>query len=88
MNQNYPNPFNPVTNVSYTLFEEELIEITIFDLNGSHVKTLISGRQSPGFYSIQWAGDNQIGQQVGAGLYIYMLIAGNHTLSKKMLFLK
>jgi len=49
---------------------------------------LISGRQSPGFYSIQWTGDNQIGQQVGAGLYIYMLRAGNHTLSKKMLFLK
>ena len=64
------------------------VEISIFDLNGYHVKTLISGRQSPGFYSIQWAGDDQIGQQVGAGLYIYMLIAGNHTLSKKMLFLK
>ena len=88
LNQNYPNPFNPVTNLSYTLFEEEFIEITIFDINGSHINTLISDRQSPGFYSIQWVGDNQIGQQVGSGLYIYMLRAGDRTLSKKMLFLK
>ena len=88
LHQNYPNPFNPLTNISYTLTKNNHIELMIFDLNGAHIKTLVSNQQLAGYHSVKWNGDDHNGQQVSAGVYIYSLKDGKEISSKKMLYVK
>ena len=84
----YPNPFNPRTKIEYTLTNSEYVSLNIYDLKGSKVKSLINKYQTPGTMSITWDGSNEKGQMVAAGMYIYMIKAGNFVSSKKMLLLK
>jgi hypothetical protein len=86
--QNYPNPFNPVTKLRYDLPENSHVNITIFDILGREVKTLINQTQNGGYKSILWDGTNDHGHYVSAGVYLYRIQAGNYTLAKKMVFLK
>lgn len=88
LQQNYPNPFNPVTTLKYSLVKESLVEITIYDLMGNVITNLIKQNQIAGYKSVQWnAMDNQ-GRQVPAGVYLYSIIAGDFTQTKKMVLLK
>ena len=48
LHQNYPNPFNPITNMRYDLPEEAFVNITIYDMFGNTVKTLVGGKKSSG----------------------------------------
>ncbi|SVE24624.1 uncharacterized protein METZ01_LOCUS477478, partial [marine metagenome] len=73
---NYPNPFNPTTTLRYTLPEDALVHITIYDIVGRVIKTLINDRQTAGYRSIQWNATNNTGQPVSAGLYLYTIQAG------------
>jgi flagellar hook assembly protein FlgD len=86
--QNYPNPFNPITTLSYDLPEDALVNITIYDMMGRQVKTLINDQQTAGYRSVQWNGTNNIGQPVSAGLYLYTIQAGEFRQTKKMVLLK
>ncbi len=86
--QNYPNPFNPITTLRYSLPEDEIVNITIFDMKGNIVKTLINSSQSGGYKSIQWNATNDRNESVSAGLYIYMIQAGEFKQTKKMVLLK
>ena len=88
LHQNYPNPFNPVTTLRYNLPEDGLINITIYDIMGRVVKTLINGSQTAGYKSTQWNSTNNAGQPVSAGLYLYMIQAAEFKQSKKMVLLK
>ena len=88
LQQNYPNPFNPVTTLKYSLVKESLVKITIYDLMGNVITNLINQNQIAGYKSVQWnAMDNQ-GRQVPAGVYLYSIIAGDFTQTKKMVLLK
>ncbi|GAB4372790.1 MAG: hypothetical protein Kow0042_16290 [Calditrichia bacterium] len=71
--QNYPNPFNPVTTIQYQLPKSGKVRLEIFNILGQKMKTLINARQKADFYTIQWSGDNNAGNQVSSGLYIYRL---------------
>ena len=84
----YPNPFNPVATLNYDLPENELVNITIYDMMGRVVKTLINDQQTAGYKSIQWNANNNTGQPVSAGLYLYMIQAGEFRQTKKMVLLK
>ena len=84
----YPNPFNPVTTLSYDLPEDALVNVTIYDMVGRKVSTLISSRQSAGYKSIQWNATNSAGQPVSAGVYLYAIQAGEFRETKKMVLLK
>ena len=88
LHQNYPNPFNPVTTLSYDLPEDALVNITIYDIMGQVVRTLINIEQTAGFKSIQWNATNDAGQPVSAGPYLYMIQAGEYKTTKKMVLLK
>ena len=88
IHQNYPNPFNPVTILRYDLPEDAIVSITIYDMMGRQVKTLINGFQTSGYKTIQWNATNNIGQQVSAGLYLYTIQAGKFRQTKKMVLLK
>ena len=85
---NYPNPFNPVTHLRYNLPEDALVNITIYDMMGRQVSTLVSSQQTAGFKSVVWNADNDKGTSVSAGLYLYTIEAGLYRQTKKMILLK
>ena len=66
LHQNYPNPFNPSTIVEYTIPDDDLVKITIYDMLGNEIKNLINTKQSSGFKSIQWNATNNLGKSVSA----------------------
>ena len=86
--QNHPNPFNPVTSLRYDLPEDELVNITIYDMMGRIVKTLVNSSQTAGYKSIKWNATNDRNEPVSAGLYLYTIQAGEFRQTKKMVLLK
>ena len=88
LHQNYPNPFNPVTTLSYDLPEDALVNITIYDMIGRIVKTIINGQQTAGYKFIQWNATNDYGKPVSAGIYLYTIQTGEFRQTKKMVLLK
>ena len=88
LRQNYPNPFNPVTTLRYDLPENGHVNITIYDMLGREVKTLINQTQDAGYRSIIWDATNDYGKPVSAGIYLYQIQAGKYINTKKMVLLK
>ena len=88
LHQNYPNPFNPVTTLRYDLPEDAMVSITIYDVMGRKVKSLVKATQAAGYRSVRWDATNSFGESVSAGMYIYMIQAGQFTKTKKMVLLK
>ena len=88
LHQNYPNPFNPVTSLSYDLPNDDLVNITIYNMMGRIVKTLINSFQTAGYKSIQWNATNDRNELVSAGIYLYTIQAGEFRQTKKMVLLK
>jgi hypothetical protein len=88
LSQNYPNPFNPVTTLRYDLTEDAFVNITIYDMMGRVVKTLVNNQQNAGFKSVIWDATNDAGSPVSAGLYLYTIQAGAFRQTKKMVLLK
>jgi len=85
---NYPNPFNPNTTISFSLPEEQKMELSIYNIKGQKVKQLINGQFTAGQHSMVWDGKDTNGKSVSTGIYFYRLKAGNKELSRKMLLLK
>ena len=88
LHQNYPNPFNPVTTLRYDLPEDAMVSIRIYDVMGRWVKSLVNTTQTAGYRSVRWDATNSFGEPVSAGMYIYMIQAGEFTKTKKMVLLK
>jgi len=88
LHQNYPNPFNPVTTLRYDLPEDAMVNITIYDMMGRIIKTMVNQNQNSGYKSIQWDATNNQGQPVSAGVYLYTIEAGKFRQTKKMVLLK
>ena len=86
--QNYPNPFNPTTTISYALPSAAHVKIAVYDLLGRQIRTLTDGVQNAGGHSVVWNGDNNFGNQVSSGTYLYRIEAGNNVITKKMILLK
>lgn len=86
--QNYPNPFNPATTIKYALPKSVDVEITIYNILGQKVKTLLNEPQKAGFKKAEWDGTNDYGLKVGSGVYIYRLRADDFVAQMKMVFLK
>ncbi len=86
--QNYPNPFNPSTQIRYSIPKASLVTVSIYNILGQEVRTLVNESQVAGNYSVQWNGKNNFGMQVGTGVYIYRVVAGLNVASKKMILLK
>ena len=84
----YPNPFNPTTTLRYDLPEDAQVNITIYDMMGRQVSTLVSSQQSAGYKSVQWNANNSAGQPVSAGVYLYQIRAGEFVQTRKMVLLK
>ena len=88
LEQNFPNPFNPITTLRYYLPKSNLVNITIYDMMGRVVKTLVNGSETAGFKSVLWNATNDRNEPVSAGLYLYTIQAGEFRQTKKMVLLK
>ena len=88
LNQNYPNPFNPITTISYELASDGFVKVSIFDMNGKEVKTLIENTQVSGKKSVIWNATDNSHKPVSAGLYIYKIQNMGITKTRKMVLLK
>ena len=88
LNQNYPNPFNPITNITYSIPQLEVVKLTIFNIRGQVIKTLVHKSHSPGNYNVIWNGTNNFGNPIPAGIYLYALETHSHRLVKKLVLLK
>jgi YD repeat-containing protein len=85
---NYPNPFNPETTIRYDLPVRAEVRLTIYDLLGRTVRTLVAQTQSAGAHSAVWDGRDDAGRQLASGVYVYRLEAGAFKQSAKMLLMK
>jgi len=81
--ENYPNPFNPTTQISYSLAKASNVTLTIYDILGREVATLVNGKNEPGEHSVSWNALN-----VPSGVYFYRIVAGDFVQTKKMILLK
>jgi len=77
LEQNYPNPFNSSTVIRFVLPTREDAELTIFNLTGQQVATLVSGERQAGAYTIRWDGRDDDGHELASGVYLYRLRAGD-----------
>jgi len=85
---NYPNPFNPSTKISYTLPQRGSVRISIYDLLGRTVATLVDGEQEKGTHTVDWSGKDERGNNLVSGMYIARLRAGEFIKNTKMLLLR
>ena len=85
---NYPNPFNPETKINYSLAEDGNVELTVYNIKGQKVRTLINNNVEAGEHSVIWNGNDEKGNKVSSGVYFYSLRTEGGVLNKKMLLLK
>jgi hypothetical protein len=86
--QNYPNPFNPNTTIRFSTPEQSHVRITIFNLLGQKIRTLVDEEYLPGYHSVVWDGTDERSRLVASGIFFYMFKAGNNVHIKKMVLLK
>jgi hypothetical protein len=85
---NYPNPFNLQTNIEYSLPEETSVRLSVYNLFGQKIRTLVNGVQSAGRNLVQWNGTDDAAGAVGAGIYLIRLEAGAQRLTRRVVLLK
>ncbi len=95
LDQNFPNPFNPSTEIRFSIKENSNVILKIYDILGREIKTLVNEEMNNGLYNVTWDGENNSGEKVSSGIYLYRIEAvpvsgqtGKYIKSKKMLLLK
>ncbi len=88
LEQNYPNPFNPVTRIKFSIASEGTgyiapVQLLIYDIVGREIETLIETNLEPGGYEIEWNAGNYPG-----GIYLYKIVTGSYSETKKMVLVK
>jgi len=89
LEQNYPNPFNPQTTIGFNLPASEKVSVSVYNLKGEMVKTLIdNSHYQAGKHTVFWDGTDAFGNKVSTGVYYYRFQAGNFTKTKNMTMIK
>ena len=88
LSQNYPNPFNPETVIKYALPEDCHVELTIYNILGQKVKTLINQYQNAGHKMVHWNGRDDKGNEIASGVYLYKMKTPKYSQTKKMILLR
>lgn len=90
--QNYPNPFNPTTKIRYDvpnkMSDGVSVQLRIYNLLGELVRVLVDEQKFPGQYVVEWDARDRSGLQVSSGIYVYQIVAGDFSATKRMLLLK
>jgi hypothetical protein len=85
---NYPNPFNPTTTINYSIPNDTDVSLSIYNVKGQKVTTLVNGNQIAGSYNAVWNGTDDKNNKVSSGIYFYKITAGEKTEMKKMVLMK
>ena len=88
LEENFPNPFNPETVIRYSVPKSGNVSVVVFNLNGQHVKTLVSASVAAGTYRVTWHGDDDYGNMVPSGVYVYRLEANGFVQTRKMVLVR
>ncbi len=88
LEQNYPNPFNPSTTIAFSLPESNSVTLRIYNINGQLVRSLVSNTLDAGYHTFNWDGRSDSGTQASSGIYIYRVVAGDFTATRRMILLK
>ncbi len=83
LSQNYPNPFNPSTNINFKIKETKFVKLSVYNILGEEVASLVNQKLSPGNYNVTFDGSS-----LSSGIYFYRLITGNFSDVKKMTLIK
>jgi hypothetical protein len=83
LGQNYPNPFNPTTNIQYSIPQDGMVSLKVYDLLGKEVATLVNEPQQAGTFDVSFDGSN-----LASGVYYYMLTSGDLKATKKLMLTK
>jgi len=86
--QNYPNPFNPNTVINFQLSEDGKVNLSIFNIRGQLIKTLVDQFRPEGAYSVVWSGRDDENIPVASGIYFYQLQINNKSKTRKMILVK
>ncbi|MCC7262649.1 MAG: T9SS type A sorting domain-containing protein [Candidatus Latescibacteria bacterium] len=85
---NYPNPFNPSTTIRFSLPQAGEVELSVYNLMGQRVATLVYGVQEAGAHLLQWDGWDEQGRELASGVYFYRLQVGGRVETRKLLLLR
>ena len=88
LHQNYPNPFNPETNIQFDVAEHSYVSVSIFNLVGQKVASLVNQNMDAGVYTIKWSGLNEGGLSLPSGMYFYEMKTSKYHSIKKMVLVK
>ena len=88
LHQNYPNPFNPETNIQFDVAENSDINVSIFNIMGQKVATLVNGNMDAGIYHIKWNGLSDKGIALPSGMYFYKMKSPEYQSVKKLVLVK
>lgn len=83
LSQNYPNPFNPTTTITYGIHKASLVNLSVYNMLGEKVATLVNANQTPNTYKVEFNGSN-----LPSGTYYYSLSTSGFTTSKKLVLMK
>ncbi|KUG25540.1 hypothetical protein ASZ90_004638 [hydrocarbon metagenome] len=83
LEQNYPNPFNPTTKIRYSIPRSSHVSITVYDILGKHVETLVDNQHTSGVYEMEFDAKN-----LSSGIYFYRMISGNRIITNKLLLIR
>jgi hypothetical protein len=86
--QNYPNPFNPTTDIAFSLDKSAEVNLSIYNMLGQKVRTLVNGTRPSGMHVLQWDGRDENGRNLATGIYLYTLTSGSTSITKKMALMK
>ena len=85
---NYPNPFNPSTTIGYRIPGKSMVDVTIFNVLGQKVKSIVHRKQPAGYYRVIWDGTDDSGKPVASGIYLYQLKTETFVKTRKMILLR
>jgi len=88
LGQNYPNPFNPLTTVAYHLPQGVRVMMTVHNVLGQVIKTLVDQAVPAGDHSVEWDATDQFGRPVASGIYFYRMTAGEASFTRKMTLIR
>jgi len=88
LEQNYPNPFNPKTEISFTMSMQDRAILSIYNIKGQKVKTIMDSQMIPGKHTLTWSGKDSMGREVSSGMYFYKLTVGKISYQKKLILLR
>jgi hypothetical protein len=89
LSQNYPNPFNPQTTIRYDLPQAGVVRLSVYNVLGQMVRTLVDGHRPAGSYSVLWDGRDGTARHVASGVYLYRLkVEGQYVEARRMVLLR